>query len=369
MKVWYIWDFPDRIYIKLKKDYNIRLFHFLFKKFGGIRPAGRKFGLSQATIKGYYKQYFKKNNKIYDQYCPLYILKRFKPELSQDIIDEFEKNIEFIRVRHGSPIKINLPLKELPEMYRIVAHMIGDGCAGIRKVPIYVNTCTTLRKQFKRDLTAVFGAGIKNYIYETIPNSTPNVNFPKVLSDILKYIFQVKFSFPDKLPNTLFTTSDSNKIVFLRALFDDEGYASTAVGISMKSEKIIRQIQELLIKLEIKTTNISKKEGDLFTVNIREAEIEKFQKIVNFDHPFKRERLKLRMRIKERNKIMRTRPLEYTRNKILDLLRDKPMITFELCEILLLTVSGIYHHLDYLEEMKLIQRTGFKNKVTWKAMV
>ena len=44
----------------------------------------------------------------------------------------------------------------------------------------------------------------------------------------------------------------------------------------------------------------------------------------------------------------------------------KPMLTLDLCEKLLLTVSGIYHHLRYLENEGLIKRTGYNNKLVWK---
>ncbi|MBI4155519.1 helix-turn-helix domain-containing protein [Candidatus Woesearchaeota archaeon] len=366
MRIWHIWDLPDTIYIKFKEDYNKKLFHFLFEKFGGIRPTGRKFGLTQQGIKNYYRQYFKKNKRIYDQYIPLYIIKRFKPELSNKIINELEEGIEFISVRSGTRIKIKLSLMESREMYRIVAHMIGDGYGGIRKVPYYANTCIQLRQQFKKDLITIFGIKIKKYIYETTPNTTPIVNFPKALSDILKHIFQIEFTRPNKLPILLFGTSKENKIEFIKALFDDEGFVSTTVGISMKSKNIIQQLKRLLEELNIGTTNISKSQRDIFTVNIQEKMVEKFQKIINFDHPIKNKRLLIRMKIKNRNRTTRTRPLEYTRRRILELLKEKPSTTFELCEVLLLSMGGLYHHLNYLEENKVIERTGFKNKAIWQ---
>ncbi|MEK6935131.1 MAG: LAGLIDADG family homing endonuclease [Nanoarchaeota archaeon] len=369
MKIWHIWDFPDNIYIKFNKDFNNKLFNFLFKKFGGKRPTARKFNMSQMRIKTYHRQYFKKGGRIYDQYMPLYILKRFKPEINDNLISELEDNIEYFRVWSGISIKIKLPITESPEMYRIVAHMVGDGFAGERKVPYYANTCLELRSQFKNDLIAVFGKDIKKHIYETIPNTTPIVNFPRVLSEILKCIFQVNFTKPNLLPHLLFETSNHNKAVFIRALFDDEGYVSTTIGISMKSKKIIQQIQNLLGELGVGTTNISKKQEQFFTINISEKMVEKFKEKIGFDHPIKKNRLETRIKIKERNRTLRTRPLEHTRKEIIRLLKEKPRSTFELCNILLFTVTGLYRHLNFLEDNNIIERTGFKNKAIWKVKV
>jgi len=218
-------------------------------------------------------------------------------------------------------------------------------------------------KKFKQDLK-IFG-DIKTY--ERTPNTTPCIYFPKVISDTLKHILNIEFTRPNKLPDTILKASEEQRKTFLQALFDDEGCISTSLSIGMKSENIINQIKNMVEGLGIKTNNLTGRKIKYFS--IKADNIKKFKEKISFYHPEKIKRLNTRLKIQKRNKTKRTRPLHWTRNKIIKILEAKPTKTIILCEKLLLTVNGLYHHLKYLENQNKIIRKGTKNNTIWEIKV
>jgi len=360
MKSWHIWDFPDNLYVLLNKSVHEYFFSQMFNKFGGKRPYARFLGLSQMTMKQYWKGYTKKKGVKYIQYIPLWVFK--KSCKTKDLKRKIEKGIGKIRVRGGIPIlNFNLNIKESPELYRIVAHLIGDGFAGELKTPYYCNTCKRLRDQFKKDLQ-IFG---KIKTYERTPNTTPCVMFPKTISDILRHIFKIEFIRPSKLPKEIFLSSNKCKGTFLQALFDDEGTISTNLALSMRNYNLVKEIRDLIEILGIKTNGIYKKEEQDYTIQIKSTYFKIFKTKIGFIHPKKTKNLDFALKIIERNKIQRTRPLIETRTNILKILEKKPLTTLELCHKLLFTINGLYFHLRVLEKEGKIGRNSYKNKVIW----
>jgi len=67
MREWHIWDFPDTNYIYLNDSFRKEFFEQIFKKLGGKRPAARFLGVSQKTLKDYFKGYTLKNNMCYPE--------------------------------------------------------------------------------------------------------------------------------------------------------------------------------------------------------------------------------------------------------------------------------------------------------------
>lgn len=237
-KIWTIWDFPDNLYVLLSKETHTEFFNLMFRKFGGKRPYGRFLGVGQKHLKQYWKRYSRKNGNKYIQYIPLWVLKKSCNTLP--LKRKIEKGIHSIRVRAGDPIiKPNLKICESPELFRIVAHLIGDGFAGSLKVPYYSNTCKELRYQFKKDLQ-IFG-GIKTYERKT--KTVTCLMFPKPISDILRHIFKIEFIRPTKLPKEIFSASDKCKGAFLQALFDDEGCISTSLALGMSNQNLVNKIR------------------------------------------------------------------------------------------------------------------------------
>ena len=364
MKSWNIWDFPATVYISLNDNFRKELFDFLFKKLNGIRPAARFFNLNQKTIKQYSRAYSTKNRIKHPQAIPLYFIKKLIGLIDKDMKNKIESNILLVKAKNrGIPVtNLILPFKESPELYRIVAHMIGDGSAPGRKVPYYANTCRELIKRFKKDLE-IFGV-VKSYEGKL---TVPIISFPKVITDILSYILDVKFSNPDRIPRQIFNASRECKSAFLQALFDDEGTISTNLAISMSNKNLIEEIKRLTESLGVETGTISIKKHenrkDNFTFGIKRDNLLKFKDKIGFSHPDKIKKLDFAINTKNRKE--RTRDIEVLRKLIVDSLSDKKMATLEIANNLQLTLCHTLKILKLMEEQGKIVKSGFKNKMIW----
>ena len=350
VKKWNLFDFPDNIYILIKKEYKEEFFESMYKKFGSQSNYARFLNINRTCVQGYYYARYWHKGKRCIKYLPLWVIKKSLPFLSKTMKTKIEKNIVSIRGKGGNRINEPiLPLQESPAFYRIIAHLIGDG--NDSHTPYYANTCKHLREQFKKDLQ-IFG---KIEFYETRSTQNPTVfcvNFTKTVTHILKHILDIRFTHPDKLPYSIFTASEECKKALLQAIFDDEGTVSTSLAIGMKEKRLIQEIKRLCKSINIETSKITFSKDDRYmgnyTLSVKSKSILEFLKKIDFSHPEKHKKLKIRIKIVERNKNQRTRPLEWTRNKILKLLKENPMDTMDLCKHLLLTVGVIYHHLNYL---------------------
>jgi len=369
VKSWHIWDFPDNIYVLIKKEVREEFFNEMYKKFGSQKNYAKFLNKDRISIQKYHYARSWDHRKKHVSFMPLKILHKSLHFMNEKLKSKIENNILELRCRVGNPMKLNLPIKESPELYRIVAHILGDGSATKRKVPYYSNTCKELREKFKEDLKIL--GNIKSY--ERDYTNVPIVCFQKPLAEILSHILKISFIDKENIPKRLFETLNDSKIAFLQALFDDEGTISTNLAICMKSKNILKEIKDLLLSLDIESGKISLKPkstgsfGEItYTLSIKAKFIKDFKEKIGFLHPEKSRKLNVRLKIIERNLVQRTRPLEWSRDKILKLLTIKPMLALELCEELLLTLSHMHRHLKYLENKDFIERTGYKNRLIWK---
>ncbi|MDP7180330.1 MAG: hypothetical protein QF824_03605 [Candidatus Woesearchaeota archaeon] len=133
VKAFHILDFPDSIYITLKEEYRKRLFGNLYKKYGSKRATARKLGIDLSTIRAYENGSHKWSKTKYPSSIPIRIIKKVT---SLDNQRELEKNVVSIRSKSGLKIlNPTLPIKECPELYSIMAHILGDGNASKGNTP------------------------------------------------------------------------------------------------------------------------------------------------------------------------------------------------------------------------------------------
>jgi len=364
MKTWHIFDFPDTIYISLNNNFRKEFFDDIFSELGGIRPSARFFGLSQMTIKQYYREYSYKNKIKHPQAIPISFIKKSLPIINDNLKEKLEQNVYALKAKNrGIPVfNPKLPFIESPAFYRVVAHMIGDGSAPGNKVPYYANTCKELIAQFKKDLE-IFGE-VKSYEGKL---TVPIISFPKVITDILSYLLDVKFSNPDRIPKQIFNASDECKSSFLQALFDDEGYISTTLAISMANKNLVEEIKGLVESLSLETNLISIKKHehlrDNFTFAIKSSNFIKFREKIGFSHPNKIKNLNFA--INTRNRKQRTRDFDELEKLILKNLSNQSISTLEIANNLQLTLGHTLKILKLMEEQNKIIRSGFKNKIIW----
>lgn len=365
MKSWGIWDFPNNIYVSIKGNFREEFFNNIFEKIGGKRTYARFLGINQMAVKSYYRGCTYKNGIKHPQAIPIRVLKKSVGLIDTKLKERLEQNILLFKARNRGNLLVNpkLPIMESPALYRIVAHMICDGSAPGNKVPYYSNTCKELKEQFKEDLK-IFG---ELKVYERKLGATPVVYFPKVITDILSHILDIRFTHPDHLPKQLFSSSLECKGAFLRALFDDEGTVSTALGLGMANQNIINEIKNLIESLGVKAGNSylvkNRNWKDYFTFTIKRNYLEKFKERIGFTHPKKA--MNLIFSINTKNRKQRTRDIGEIKRLVISNLNNGAKSTFEIANNLQLTLGHTLIVLKNMEEERKIIRSGFRNRYIW----
>ncbi|MBI2136742.1 hypothetical protein HYU06_06750 [Candidatus Woesearchaeota archaeon] len=365
IREFHIWDLPDNIHLLLDKNNNELFFRIMYGYFGSQKEFAKFLKVGRQEVYRYYKQIDKDRGKYYPVYLPLKLLKKCKPFLNQILLNSIEENLVELKVKKGHSIyNPKLPIRESGAVYRIIAHMVGDGSAGKGKTPYYSNTCSTLRGQFSNDLK-IFG---DFKIYERKPNTTETINFTKTVTDILSHLFNVRFTYPNRLPELIFTADRKFKQVFLQALFDDEGTISANLVVTIHNLNIMNGIKSLLTSLNIKTGKVQvhkiPNKTDKVSLSVLSRDYELFQKEIGFAHPEKARKLELAIRTRHRKQ--RTRDPNDIENAIFNILEIKPSPTIDLANELLFTLNGIKPHLQRMHAEGLLVRKGYKNKIIWE---
>lgn len=360
----HLWDLSANLFILFDKETNDRFFKRMYSIFKTQQKFAKFLGLWRQEINKYHKQTLKAKGKYWPVYFPLQLFKRCTEFLDDSFLSYLEQNVAEIRVKVGlSVYNPKLPIKESKELYRIIAHMIADGSASEGKTPYYANTCKELREQFKKDLP-VFG---RMNIYERKPNTTEVVYFPKVVTDMLAHLFDVRFTYPNRLPKLIFTAQKECKKMFLKALFDDEGTISAQLAITIHNFNIMGEIKQLINSFEIKTSKIfvhpCLKNTDKVYLFIPRGQYKLFHQEIGFSHPEKVRKLELAIKTQDRKQ--RTRDPNYLEQEILKILEIKPSKTIELANELMLTLNGAMPHLNRMLEEGLIVKKGHKNLIIW----
>lgn len=279
---WHIWDFPDEIRVYFNDQFREKLFRTL-KGASSRNKLARKFGVSTSIIKSYFQT--GKDSAGLKTYIPVKIIKRIPKILSIPVDCEFmlklEKNVVAYRARAGwavtNPI---LPIRETPELYSIVAHVICDGTAGKRKTPCYYNTCKELREKFKKCLQ-VFG-NVETNEYE-VQNNVYAIMFPKAITDILSHAFQVQFVRTHNLPKSFFTTSKECQYAAIRAMFDDEGCISNnQLTFTQKEIGVMNNTKVLLEDIGIQAGKITKDDRGCKSITVLSESRELFESLIGF---------------------------------------------------------------------------------------
>jgi intein/homing endonuclease len=362
-KEFHIWDFPDSMYVLLESSANKMFFQIMYNHFESRRQYSKFLNLDPSTVRNYDKQTATNRKKKYIQCTPIWVLKKSKQFLTKKQIKIIETNISTYQLKAGKSIKKHiLPIKECPALYRLLGHMIGDGSATRQKQPYYSNTCKELRDEFKQDL-AIFGdVEIKDRQL-----GIPIVVFQKAITDFLASIFNISFDNKDHIPLLVFSAPDNCKRAFLRALFDDEGCVSVAVGIRITGKQMAMDIARLFEIFSIHTAiyeTIRPQKKPIYTINILGKSIELFSKIINSNHPKKKD--KLQLRIKRLHRTSRYRPKKVINNKILELLRKHQQAkTIDIANYIQLSLSHCLSYLNKLEKDGKIKYKIEKGKKRW----
>lgn len=286
MQEWHIWDFPDSIYVKLDDGYRLKLFKRLHEFYGSHRKMAKALGRDLSIVTTLRRGV---DYGGYEAYIPMSILKKIIATFPEQK-HEIEKAVIAYRCRAGWPVhRPILPIRESPQLYNILVHMLCDGSAGKGKTPYYANTCKELREELKMNLKIFGDVETKEYIMH---HDVWAVMFPKAVTDVLKHIFKVRMVYSNRLPEVLLESSNDCKRAAVRAFFDDEGCVSgKMVCLTFSSKYALQQIKEILEQLDVMTGVIYNVAGNCYGIQILVAGKEMFLQRVGFTHPNKLSRL------------------------------------------------------------------------------
>lgn len=288
-------DFPDYIFVYLDEQYRKELLESAYDLFGSLNKLAKVIQVSPTRLsywfRGEQKDY--KVNRIGLQFIPLQKLKLISKYLVEDHREEFsmeniESHILMYRMQAGNPIKNpKFPIKESPELVRLLFHLLGDGYSGKKgENANYKNTCKELLEEFKEDLR-IFG---DVPIYE----QEYSIKFPRILAHIIEDFYEVKCqTFDSVISDKIFQIPNKYLYFAIRAFSDDEGSVySHSIRLSSANYQLIIGIKQILNFLKIKSNDVKfqlsqkAKYGKTYYLDIRD--LESYRKLVGFTHPKKR---------------------------------------------------------------------------------
>ena len=356
---WHIWDFPDSIYLKFNEEYRRKLFEKLHKHFGSHRNIGKGLGFHYTTIVSCLKSGYDSGG--FQTSTNIKIIKRIL-EIFPEEKQELEKNVIAYRCRAGlSVYNPNLPIKETPEIYSIICHVIADGSAGKGKTPYYSNSLKELLNEFRRNLQ-IFGR-VKTNPYFYRKSGVTYLMFPKAITDILSHVFNVKFTFPNKLPERLFEASADCIKAAIRAMFDDEGTVSTLFAITQKSRNILLQLKKILLSFEIETGNVTYSEPrGCYNLSVLTKSYDNFHKLIGLTSIDKIYNLK--EKVNKRNYYIES----LLETKIYDLLlNSSPLTKHQIAKEFKITPGNAVACLRTLEKKSKVKRkfVGINKPYLW----
>jgi len=307
-----LFDFPEtKIYVLLEEEFRKLFFSSAFDIIGGRKELAKFLGVGYTAVNEWFHGYKKRSkNKITVQYCPIKAIKRIATLNFKDVnlVNDVEKHITSYRSWSGACInKPILPISENYKLLNIIAHILGDGSFTEHSMPYFSNSYEELRKEFIKNLN-IFG---KVEYLESFSSETPRVFFPTAIIHILRKKYKIDFKNKNFLDSSIIFNLPKDLICsFLKGIFDDEGYVSDSnVQICSSKKKLLFLSRELLNRLDIMSSKIFRyqehyrKDGSISKVyyfDIYSNDLEKFQNLINFTHPKKREFLESIIKRKNR---------------------------------------------------------------------
>lgn len=358
-KEFHLWDFPDnKIRLLLTDKINKQFFHKTERYFGNLNCYSRFLKTSSASVLSW------KNKKIF---IPLWVLKKTIPKI-KFCWKRIEKNISAYKgINTSLPVKKTiLPLRETPQLFELITHLIGDGCVSKRGMPQYTNSNITLIKNFKNLLKKCFG-DVNGKLYKT--NNCYTYCFSKIVPDLIKHFYDVRFmSSRAFLPRKVFFMPKQFVYSIIRAIIDDEGnIRENRIIIKMKSKKFMSQFEKLLVKA-LSRKNVStlrNRKNDFREITVYSSGMKKFQDKIELVHPKKRSDLRYAVeRLKIKKTKIRGMPLK-TKIGVLNILKNKSFLAKDLSHKFLINMSSINTHLNQLLEKGMVKKKKVKNSYIW----
>jgi len=352
----HIWEFPQYIRIKLNDTTHNHFFEACRKRFRSLKACAKYLNIPYGRFLAWKRLHL---------FIPLSAIRALHNEIPLTWVKIEQNTIAYKGRNNGNAITNPiLPLKESPELFGIITHLICDGCVNKIGNPSYINSKRELLNNFKSLINRSFGSvpgkeyGRSNAIF---------YNFSKTVVEIIQQFYNIKFkSDQAALPNELFSLSEDYVTEVIRAIVDDEGTVrENRIIVAMKNKTIIFQLKQLLVNL-FGSKSISKiiVRDDYWSICVNARGLRTFSSKINLKHPEKLGRLKYAINRKKGNG--KGRPVGETKNLILENLRNSEATPFDLYKQIDVVCTNINTHLKHLRQQGLVENRRFGYGFIWR---
>ena len=296
-----LWDLSEeRVYVKIKNGVIKEFFNFAIKFAGSENKLARLLGKNR--IGNIWE--FKNDKALTPLNLIVNILNIIPPEKGEEFKNKIENNIEQLRYGYGCAKSIKnpkLPIIFSPVLARIAGHVTGDGGIGMRRgYPVYyTNQCKSLTNEFKEDIIDVFG-DVDAYEYYKDSDKTTMIRFPSIVGLILMKFLGPMVGELKHVPDVVLNSDNETKIMFLRAVYDDEGCpseSSNRITFGISNEQVANAVKEMLKEFGIRPGTITKGEAtERWSANYQfgifgRDDVRIFENEIGFNHPEKKIKL------------------------------------------------------------------------------
>lgn len=359
----HIWDFPEgkiRVLFKNHKEFIDNTIKF----FGSQKALGDFLGIPSIYI------YYWKKHPLY---IPLKQVKKIVKKCKLNWEDIEKKIISYKGINTSSPIfNPKLPIKETPEIFTLITHIICDGSVNKNGIPCYVNSSKELINNFDKILKDSFGEMNTRLSFgHGINKNCYDYRFPKITIELLKHLYNIEFYRIGVLPKEIFDLPKEFSISVIRAFGDDEGNVdlNRRVGFYSKSKELLDVLINLLReKLSFKNIGEIKEKGkNYYHFYIKSKDFEKYGKIIGFNHPEKAKLLNELVEFKNNSRAVGQHgKVKETKEKLLKLLDDNVLSTYQIMMELKINKSNINMQIrKLLSENLVIQNHKIGQTIFW----
>ncbi len=359
----HIWHFPEEKVRVLFKNHK-NFIDNAVNSFGSQKALANFLGISPELLSVW------KRNSLY---IPLSSVRKIVNRLRLNWIGIEKEILSYKGISTGIPIKNSrLPIKENPEIFELITHIICDGCVNRNGIPSYINSNKDLINNFWSILQESFG-NINGKLYPIHKNNKIcyEYRFPKVIVELLEHFYDISFYKAKEFPSELLYLPKEFAISTIKAFADDEGSVDLdrRIGIYSTNKKLLKTLIMLLKeKFNFKNiTDIKEKEKHYYYFYIKSKDLKKYQKEIGFIHPDKRRKLIEIMNHRANG----YRPGQHakvgkTKEKVLKLLNNKILSTYDIMKEVRINKSNINMHIKSLiNEGFIVQHHKEGQNVFW----
>ena len=224
--------------------------------------------------------------------------KRIVYSRAKDVKFDVHGNERYNKFVKGIKKQINLQTSHLTiEKVRIIGHLLFDGTlykSGYHYCFKYISSSKDSIDQFILDIQKIYGilpSSLEIYPGKNVSNCYKVIFKSKlVFEDLKKYFFSYSTANDDVvIPEEIMDAQKEIKLEFLKSFFEDEGSISHNGRImgDLKSEKIIKQIYQLLreLNLEFRICNYKQYTGYMWKIYLpkNKKNLEQFYRLGLFE--------------------------------------------------------------------------------------